>query len=73
MCLTLKTVFLVALASGRRASEVNALSGLSEDVAYERDGTLVLKFLPEFRAKNQADADSSPVIRIPPLTSILGS
>lgn len=69
--LTLKTVFLVALASGRRASEVNALSGLVGDVASERDGSFVLGFLPEFRAKNQPDADASPLVRIPPLSSIL--
>lgn len=69
--LTLKTVFLISLASGRRASEVNALSGLAEDVARERDGSFILNFLPEFRAKNQQASDPSPSVRIPPLSSIL--
>lgn len=69
--LTLKTVFLVMLASGRRASEVNALSGSPRDIAQERDGTFVLSFLPEFRAKNQGLMERSPTIRIPPLSSIL--
>lgn len=69
--LTLKTTFLIMLASGRRASEVNALSGLPQDIAQERDGTFILSFLPEFRAKNQGAAELSPKIRIPPLCSIL--
>ena len=70
--LTLKTAFLLMLASGRRASEVNSLSGLPADVCREADGTYLLKFLPEFRAKNQTASDRSPVVRIPPLSSILG-
>ena len=69
--LTLKAVFLVALASGRRASEVNALSGSPQDISRERDGSFVLSFLPEFRAKNQGALERSPKIRIPPLSSIL--
>ena len=69
--LTLKTVFLVTLASGRRSSGVNGLSGLPQDVCRDRDGSFLLHFLPEFRAKNQADSDPSPVVRIPPLSSIL--
>lgn len=70
--LTLKTVFLVMLASGRRCSEVNALSGLVSDIARDRDGAYILRFLPEFRAKNQSAGDRSPSVRIPPLSSILG-
>ena len=69
--LTKKTVFLVMLASGRRASEVNALSGLPTDVGRDTDGAFLLKFLPEFRAKNQTATERSPAIRIPPLTAIL--
>ena len=68
--LTLKTVFLIALASGRRASEICHLSGLSRDVAREQDGSFSLRFLPEFVAKNQAPSDPSPVIRILPLTDV---
>jgi hypothetical protein len=68
-----KTAFLVLLASGRRASEVTALSGLDSDVALEADGSMSLHFLPEFRAKNQRPGDRSPVILIKPLAWILAS
>ena len=70
--LTKKTAFLVMLASGRRASEVNALSGLPTTVGRDSEGGFVLSFLPEFRAKNQAASERSPVVRIPPLSKILG-
>ena len=69
--LTCKTVFLIALASGRRASEVCNFSGLAHDIAVLQDGSYMLKFLPEFLAKNQDPADPSPSIRIRPLTSFL--
>lgn len=69
--LTMKTAFLIALASGRRCSEVHGLSGLAGDIATERDGSFHLQFLPEFRAKNQAATESSPAVHIPALTSIL--
>ena len=71
--LTLKTVFLIALASGRRASEICHLSGLCQDIAREQDGSFSLRFLPEFLAKNQSPCDPSPVIRIRPLTGFLCS
>ena len=45
--LTWKTSFLVALATGRRASEVLNFSGILGDVATERDGSISLCFLPE--------------------------
>ena len=70
--LTLKTCFLIMLASGRRASEVCNLSGLPGDVSHEADGSLSLNFLPEFLAKNQNPESCSPVIKIPPLSSIIG-
>ena len=69
--LTCKTVFLIALASGRRASEVCNLSGLNKDIATQQDGSFVLKFLPEFLAKNQDPSDPSPCIIIRPLTDFL--
>ena len=69
--LTLKTVFLVALASGRRCSKVHALSGLPSDVASELDGFFSLRFLPKFLAKKQSPGDPFPVIHIKHLTSIL--
>ena len=37
----------------------------------QADGSFLLQFLPEFRAKNQRPEDSSPSVRIPPLSSIL--
>ena len=69
--LTLKTAFLVSLASGRRCSEVHALSGLPGDVAFEPDGSMSLRFLPDFLAKNQLPGSPSPVISIRSLSSIL--
>ena len=39
--LSLKTVFLLALASGRRGSEIHALSGRESDSAFEHDGLSV--------------------------------
>ena len=67
--LTWKTVFLVMLACGRRASEVHALSGLASDIVKERDGSFTLRFLPEFLAKNQNPESQSPSVRIRPLAS----
>jgi hypothetical protein len=46
--LSMKVLFLVCLASGRRVGEVHGLSGLSSDVAFEADGSVSLRFLPEF-------------------------
>ena len=73
--LTKKTVFLVTLALGRRSSEVNGLSGLPSDVARLQDGSFVLKFLPEFLAKNQNPSSPSPSVKVPSLTAVtpLGS
>ena len=67
--LAFKTLFLISLASGRRLSEVNNLSGLAADIGREPDGSFSLRFLPEFLAKNQKPGDPSPIIRIPPLPS----
>ena len=61
----------MTLASGRRCSEVHALSGLPSDVAFEPDGSVSLRFLPEFLAKNQLPGVPSPVILIKFLSSIL--
>jgi hypothetical protein len=67
----MKTFFLVCLALGRRVSEVHGLSGLPSDVAFEADGSVSVRFLPEFVAKNQVPGDPSPVLFIRPLSSIL--
>ncbi|KAL8597793.1 hypothetical protein ACOMHN_004908 [Nucella lapillus] len=69
--LSFKTVFLVALASGRRRSEIHALSGLSQDVGFHPDGSVSLRFLPEFLAKNQTSGSPSPAIIIRPLSTIV--
>ena len=69
--LTVKTCFLVMLASGRRASEVANLSGLSGDISEERDGSITLQFLPEFLAKNQRPGSASPAVSIKPLSGII--
>ena len=69
--LSWKTVFLVALASGRRGSEIHALSGLPQDIAWESDGSISLRFLPDFLAKNQLPGDPSPVISIKPLSGFI--
>ena len=69
--LTFKTVFLVALASGRRASEISNLSGIVGDISNTKKGALCLKFLPEFLAKNQNPEDPSPHILIPPLSVVV--
>lgn len=65
--LSYKTSFLIALASGRRVSEISNLSGLKEDVSHSPDGSITLKFLPDFLAKNQSPSDPSPQILIKPL------
>ena len=58
--LTEKTVFLISLASGRRCSEINALSG--SKLATERDGSITLKFVSGFLAKNQPPGfQASPI------------
>ena len=69
--LSWKTAFLIALASGRRCSEVSHLSGLPADILWLKDGSVVLHFLPEFLAKNQTPGSSSPSVVIKPLSSIL--
>ena len=51
---TRKTLFLVMLACARRISGIHAFSGLPRDISFDRrSGSCFLKFLPEFRAKNQ--------------------
>ena len=69
--LTLKTAFLISLASGRRCSEVHTLSELPSDVAFEPDGSMSFHFLPDFLAENQLPGSPSPVISVKSLTSIL--
>ena len=67
--LTFKTVFLISLASGRRCSEVHALHFHS--LAWETDGSVSLRFIPGFLAKNQPLDQCSPPIVIKALAPIL--
>ena len=65
-----KTAFLVSLASGRRCSEIHALS--EQSVATEPDGSVSLRFVPGFLAKNQPNSAKSPPLFIRSLCAILG-
>lgn len=71
--LSVKTLLLTVLASGRRMSEVHALSGLAADFAVEPDGSVTLRFLPEFVAKNQNPLDPSPVVSIRRLSDVISA
>ena len=62
--LTLKTVFLISLASARRSSEIHAFSGNPEDYAFEQNGGICLNFVSSFIAKNQIPGSKSPSVFI---------
>ena len=71
--LTLKTVFLLSLASAKRVGEIHGLSYL---VAWAQDySSATLEFTPDFIAKTQVPGDPSTAygpITIPALTNSLG-
>jgi hypothetical protein len=46
--LTLKACFLVTLATAFRSYEIHALSGLLADISSEPDGSMSVRYLPEF-------------------------
>ena len=69
--LTMKTAFLLSLASGRRRSEIHALSGAKHDIAFLKDKSIQPKFLPEFLAENQCQGDPSPLVLVRSLSAIL--
>ena len=69
--LTLKACFLVTLATAFRSCEVHALSGLPADVSSETDGSMSVRYLPEFRAKTKSIGRNSPIIIIKPLAPLL--
>ena len=72
--LTFKTVFLMALASGRRRSEVHAFSSLPSCLRWSRGYSAVsLVTDPAFLAKNQVPGFSPEPVRIPSLSSVVGS
>ena len=62
--LTLKTFFLVFVASGRRGSEAHTFSAMDQGIAFEPDGSISLRFLPEFLAQNQQPGTTSSVVFI---------
>ena len=67
---TLKTVFLVALASAKRVSELHALSYV---VSRKRGwSSVTLSYVPEFVAKTQSTAAGASHFELPALTNILG-
>jgi len=69
--LTLKTVFLIALASGRRRSELHALRFDNDHFRQNQDQTMVKLYpSPDFVAKNQAVNTIARPIKIPALTSV---
>ena len=70
--LTYKTVFLLALATCRRRSEVHGISGRLSDISFLSDGAVSLRFLPEFLAKNQVAGRAAPPLVVRPLTDIVG-
>ena len=72
--LTWKTVFLIALASGRRRSEIHAFTfkGCSHSKGWSK---VILKTDPAFLAKNQLASEGALIfseIEIPALTKCLG-
>ena len=68
-CLTQKTVFLIALASGRRRSEIHAFSAAPGSVKFSADFSAVeLHFFPGFLAKNQLPSVAGVPIEIPALS-----
>lgn len=69
--LTYKTVFLLALATARRRSEIHGLSGDKQDIAFNPDGSVSLRFLPEFLAKTQDPSSSLPSVTVRSLSDIL--
>jgi len=71
--LTLKTIFLLALASAKRVSAIHALGARQNDITFAVDfSSVTLSHLPKFRAKTQAPSALAVPLTIPALTNILG-
>ena len=69
--MTLKTVFLVAMATARRISDIHASSGLSQDISFDRNFSVDLTFLPVFRAKSQKSWVLSKPFSITSISNLL--
>jgi len=63
----IKTAFLIALASGRRCSEIHALA-ISDHIIFSRRG-VTLHFRPSFLAKNERSNFSAAPVFLPKLDS----
>ena len=69
--LSVKTVFLVTLATARRVSEVHALSMDSDHLRFSNlDGSLILRTQLGFLAKNQLPSRTPDSIKIPKLSNL---
>ena len=70
--LSQKTAFLILLASARRMSEIHALSGLDHNIEFVRKSdSVILSFLPEFRAKNEKAEEELKSIEIKSLKNFI--
>ena len=64
--ITLKTTFLLALATGKRVSELHALSRQQDYIVKRTDGALILHCNPLFLAKTQLpDMRPKPIVLLP--------
>ena len=70
--MTLKTVFLLALASGRRRSEIHALDVSKGRITWS-ESQVILRPHPSFLAKNQVLGSFSSPITLLPLSNLVGS
>ena len=69
--LSVKTVFLVYLATARRVSEVHALSMDADHLRFSNlDGSLILRTQLGFLAKNQLPSRAPDSIKIPKLSNL---
>ena len=71
--LTMKTCFLVALATAARVSEIHALDVTRVTFDQRRDGQVHLGLAWDFIAKNQQPGQPDRLFHIPPLSQIVGS
>ncbi len=70
--LSIKTAFLLSMASARRVSEIHALSVEEGHIRFnQNDGSVTLLPQPGFLAKNQCPSMYPVTIHIPCLTTIL--
>ena len=67
---TIKTAFLLALASGRRSSELHAL-GIGDYIIWSNRG-VTLHFRPSFLAKNEKSGFSATPVSLPKLDNSAG-